>query len=58
MIYERDDMLQFVKMLEGGFLAKGRDIVNVKAFGIVDWKESFDAAAEHTGIGKLVIVSP
>lgn len=51
-------MLQFVKMLEGGFLAKGRDIVNVKAFGIVDWKESFDAAAEHTGIGKLVIVSP
>ena len=58
LMYEREDILQFVKMLERGLFPKGKDFVNVKAFGMKDWKEALDTAAEYTGIGKFVNITP
>jgi threonine dehydrogenase-like Zn-dependent dehydrogenase len=57
-MYERDDMIHFVKVLERGLFPKGKAFVDTKTFGMEDWKLAFDTAAEHTGIGKLVVISP
>ena len=57
-MYERDDMLQFVKILERGLFPQGGHFVDAKAFALEDWKEAFDVAADHTGIGKTVVVTP
>ena len=57
-MYEREDMLQLVKMLERGLFPKGKDFVDAKTFGLENWKEAFDVAAEYTGIGKLVVIKP
>ncbi len=58
LMYEREDMVLFVKMLERGLFPKGKDFVDVKAFKLEDWKEALDVAAEHAGIGKLVVIEP
>jgi threonine dehydrogenase-like Zn-dependent dehydrogenase len=58
LMYERDDMVLFVKMLERGLFPKGADFVDAKTFGIEDWKEALDTAAEHTGIGRVVVIEP
>ena len=58
LMYTRDDMLLFVKMLERGLFPKGKDLVDTKAFALKDWKEAFDVAAEHTGLGKSVVLTP
>ena len=58
LMYEREDMLLFVKMLERGLFAKGKDFVDARSFGLEDWKEPFDVAAEHIGIGKIVAMAP
>lgn len=57
-MYERDDMIQFVKMLEAGLFPKAKDFVVIKAYGLEDWKEALDEAAVYTGIGKLVTITP
>ena len=51
-------MLLFVKMLERGMFLKGKDFVDVKSYGLEDWDEAFDVAAEYTGMGKLVAITP
>jgi threonine dehydrogenase-like Zn-dependent dehydrogenase len=56
LMYTRDDMTQFVKMLEAGMLPG--ELVDVKIFGLDKWQEAFDIAAEHTGLGKLVAFEP
>jgi D-arabinose 1-dehydrogenase-like Zn-dependent alcohol dehydrogenase len=58
LMYEREDMIQFVKMLEAGLLPKGDKLVDVKTFPMEEWKTALDVAAEHTGIGKLVSIAP
>ena len=58
LMYSRDDMLQFVKMLERGLFPKGGELVDTREFSLSQWKEGLDAAAEHTGIGKQVVFSP
>ncbi|EOO01172.1 putative alcohol dehydrogenase protein [Phaeoacremonium minimum UCRPA7] len=58
LMYERDDMLQFVKMLERGLFPRGKDFVDTKAFGLEDWKEGLDQGAEHMGIGKHCVFVP
>ncbi|KAL9060916.1 MAG: hypothetical protein Q9162_000360 [Coniocarpon cinnabarinum] len=57
-MYERDDMLQFVKMLERGLFPAGAHLVDTKVFGMSEWKEAFDVAAEYTGGGRTVTISP
>ncbi|KAI0387114.1 GroES-like protein [Hypomontagnella monticulosa] len=58
LMYERDDILQFLKMLERGLFPKGDKFVDTKTFKLEDWKEALDAGAEHTGIGKFVAFVP
>ncbi|KAI0198816.1 GroES-like protein [Astrocystis sublimbata] len=54
LVYEREDLLLFVKMLEAGLLAKGKHLVETKSFQLKDWEEAFVAAAEYTGVGRIV----
>jgi threonine dehydrogenase-like Zn-dependent dehydrogenase len=58
LMYEREDMLQFVKMLERGLFPKGKGFVDAKSFELEDWREALDEAAEYTGVGKLVVITP
>ncbi|KAF7916071.1 uncharacterized protein EAE97_012162 [Botrytis byssoidea] len=58
LMYERDDIVQLVKMLENGLLPRGKDFVDVKPFSLEEWKEAFDTAAEFTGVGRLVVMKP
>ena len=58
LMYEREDILQFVKMLERGLFPQGKNFVDTRAFHSEGWKAGFDVAAEHTGIGKHVILTP
>ncbi|OKL64551.1 hypothetical protein UA08_00523 [Talaromyces atroroseus] len=58
LMYERNDILLFVQMLERGLLPRSPDFVETMSFGLGDWKQAFDAAAEFTGIGRIVSISP
>jgi threonine dehydrogenase-like Zn-dependent dehydrogenase len=58
LMYEREDMVLFVKMLERGLFPRGKDFVDPKAFKMEEWKEALDAGAEWTGIGKTVMIEP
>ncbi|KAI1416185.1 putative quinone oxidoreductase [Hypoxylon sp. FL1857] len=58
LMYERQDIVQFIKMLEMGLFPRGRNFVDTKVFQLEDWKEALDVAAEHTGIGRLVAFTP
>lgn len=58
LMYERDDILQFIKMLERGLFPKGKDFVTTLAFSLENWKEGFDAAAEYIGVGQTVVFTP
>lgn len=57
-MYERDDILHFVKMLERGLFAKGRHFVDVKSFALEDHKEALKFAAEQAGVGKSTVFVP
>lgn len=58
LMYEREDMLQFVKMLEKGLFPRNVGFVDTKVFPLEDWKVCMDEAAEHTGIGRHVVFAP
>ncbi|KAI0537882.1 GroES-like protein [Xylaria digitata] len=58
LMYEREDLVLFVKMLEAGLFAKGTDLAETKSFALEDWKEAFDVAAEYTGVGRIVTLTP
>ncbi|KAG6368949.1 hypothetical protein INS49_003167 [Diaporthe citri] len=57
-MYERDVILQFVKLLERGLFPRGKGFVDTKSFGLDNWKEAFDVAADYNGIGKCVVFAP
>lgn len=58
LMYERDDIVLFIKMMERGLFPKGKDLVVPKVYKMEEWKEALDAAAEWTGIGKTVMIEP
>ncbi|KAI1136173.1 putative quinone oxidoreductase [Hypoxylon sp. FL0543] len=58
LMYERQDIVQFIKMLEMGLFPRGENFVDTKIFKLEDWKEALDVAAEHTGIGRFVAFTP
>jgi len=58
LMYERDDMLQFVKMLERGLFPRADQLVDVQTFGLEDWKAGLDAGADHIGVGRHVVFVP
>ena len=57
-MYEREDMLHFVKMLERGLFPTGKSFVDTKVFALENWKECFDEASVYTGIGRTVVMAP
>lgn len=57
LMYDREDMLLFVKMLEAGLFARGADLVEPKTFALEDWREAFDEAATYSGVGRIVAFS-
>ncbi|KAM0511805.1 hypothetical protein ACHAPE_009481 [Trichoderma viride] len=57
-MYERDDMTQFVRMLERGLFPKGEHFVIPKSFSLDDWKAALDMGAEYTGAGRFVVITP
>lgn len=58
MMYERADILQFVKMMESGLFPRGENFADVKTFALEDWEQGLDVAAEHVGIGKCAVFVP
>ncbi|KAI4184973.1 MAG: hypothetical protein L6R41_004408 [Letrouitia leprolyta] len=57
-MYEREDVLLMVKMLERGLFPKKQDFVNVKVFGLDEWNSALKIATEYTGIGRFVVIAP
>ena len=58
LMYEREDMVLLIKMMERGLFPKGKEFVDVKSFGLEEWKRAFDEAAEYMGVGRLVAITP
>ena len=57
MMYDREAILHFVKMLERGLFPLG-NVMETKTFSLDNWKEGLDAGADHNGIGKCVTLAP
>ncbi|KAK9773221.1 putative alcohol dehydrogenase protein [Seiridium cardinale] len=57
LMYDREDLLLFVKMLEAGLFGRGADFVETKYFALEDWQKAFDEAATYTGVGRIVAFS-
>ena len=59
-MYERNDILKLIQMVESGVLKLGREAgcQIVGRFPMEKWKEAFDAAAEHAGPGERVSIIP
>lgn len=58
MMYEREAIVRFVKMLQSGLFPRGKSLVETKVFRLEDWKDGFDEAAQYNGIGKNVVFVP
>ncbi|KAJ4158089.1 uncharacterized protein LMH87_008633 [Akanthomyces muscarius] len=58
MMYERDAVIHFVKMLEAGLFPKNGNLVKTTVFGLDEWKDAFSFAAENNGIGQCVVFKP
>jgi D-arabinose 1-dehydrogenase-like Zn-dependent alcohol dehydrogenase len=56
-MYERNDVLQFVRLMERGLLPRGENFVAIKSFSLDQWKEALDVAADYTGIGRFVVLA-
>ncbi|KAK5945072.1 hypothetical protein PMZ80_002275 [Knufia obscura] len=53
-MFEREDVRNLIKMVEGGFMVlgeKGGLGKAPRAFALEDWKEAFDYAKENAGLG-------
>ncbi|KAI1148493.1 GroES-like protein [Nemania diffusa] len=58
LMYDREDLVLFVKMLETGLFARGKQLVETKSFALEEWKEAFDTAEKYTGVGRIVSITP
>jgi threonine dehydrogenase-like Zn-dependent dehydrogenase len=58
LMYEREDIVQFVKMLERGLFPQEEDFVDTRSFKLDEWKTAFDVTAAYSGIGRHVVISP
>lgn len=59
-MYERSDIVDFVKLVEKGMLRLDESWGFEKpiVFTLEEWKEGFDRAAEQAGFGKSVVIKP
>ncbi|KAK6194108.1 hypothetical protein LQW54_011793 [Pestalotiopsis sp. IQ-011] len=58
LMYDREDLFLFVKMLEAGLLGQGADLVETKCFALEAWKEAFEEATTYAGVGRIVALTP
>jgi threonine dehydrogenase-like Zn-dependent dehydrogenase len=58
LMYEREDIVLFMKMLEAGLFPRGKDFVRTRVFDLEDWQEAFDVGATYMGIGKYAVFVP
>ncbi|KAH7412287.1 hypothetical protein DE146DRAFT_274852 [Phaeosphaeria sp. MPI-PUGE-AT-0046c] len=58
LMYERDDIIQLIKMLEGGVFTRSKSFVDSKLFQLEDWQSGLDVAADHMGMGKQAVFTP
>lgn len=58
LMYEREDVVQLVKMLQRGLFPQAGAFVTNEIFGLGDWKAAFVRASKHTDIGKQVVLKP
>ncbi|KAI0390900.1 GroES-like protein [Xylariaceae sp. FL0594] len=58
LMYDREDLLLFVKILEAGLFGRSKGLVETKLFELKDWREALDEATTHTGVGRIVAFSP
>ncbi|KAK7426631.1 hypothetical protein QQZ08_006809 [Neonectria magnoliae] len=59
-MYERDDVRQVIRLLEGGQMKLGKENGYEVAgtFKLEEWDECAEAAVEHTAFGKIVLLTP
>ncbi|OAL02160.1 GroES-like protein [Phaeosphaeriaceae sp. SRC1lsM3a] len=55
LMYEREDIVHLIKMLEGGVFTRGKSFVDSKLFPLEDWQSGLDMAAEYMGMGKQAV---
>ena len=58
MTYEREDILQFVKMLKYGLFTKGKDFIEVRSFAMDDYQKAPDVAAEQAEVRRSAVFVP
>lgn len=58
LMYEREDMLLMVKMLEAGLFPRGEEFVGTKVFGLEQWEAAFEEACTWKGVGRHVVFQP
>jgi threonine dehydrogenase-like Zn-dependent dehydrogenase len=58
LMYEREDMLVMVKMLEAGLFPRGKAFVETRVFGLKEWDEAFAEAGVWKGLGRQVVFAP
>ncbi|KAK3674051.1 hypothetical protein LTR78_005898 [Recurvomyces mirabilis] len=58
LMYDREDMVLFVKMLEAGLFPKGQDFVKTKMYKLEQWREALEEAKTWMGIRKYVVLIP
>lgn len=59
-MYERDDVRQVIRLLEGGQLKVGKEngYEASGTFSLEEWDKCAAAALEHTGFCKIVLLNP
>lgn len=59
-MYERSDIPDLFKLIEHGMLKLGEasGIEQPRTFRLEEWEEAFDVAAEESGFGKAVVITP
>ena len=59
-MYNRDDILSMIRLLESGILKIGESAGTKVAgkFGLEEWEEAFNTASEKTGVGEVVVFVP
>ncbi|KAI8622918.1 GroES-like protein [Xylariaceae sp. FL1651] len=57
LMYDREDLFLFVKMLEAGLFGRDADLVETRYFALESWKEAFEEATAYAGVGRIVAFS-
>ncbi|KAH7082700.1 hypothetical protein BKA63DRAFT_501473 [Paraphoma chrysanthemicola] len=57
-MYEREDIVQSIKMMGSGLFPRPGALVTTNVLNLEDWDAALTEAAQWTGIGKRVVFTP